>query len=169
MFDRVILTRGAVWQAFDNATISQQGLHANMAKDMRYTNEDIYQIGQDHRAIIWLILLQLLVIPVRIMLDPLIRNPDTVLFALPIALLPLMINLVSLYFVYRLASSLKNTSPWIYLVLGLIPCISLLVLLRLSARAQAALKAHGVAVGLMGAKRADLERLLDESDAEEEE
>jgi len=55
-----------------------------------------------------------------------------------------------------------------YLLLGLIPCISLVSLLMLSSRAQAALKSHGVAVGLMGASRADLERLVENDDGEDE-
>jgi|LakMenEpi03Aug12_release.lakeMendotaPanAssembly.Ray.scaffolds.fasta_scaffold990701_2 lipopolysaccharide export LptBFGC system permease protein LptF len=138
-----------------------------MAKTPRYTNEDVYQIGQNHRAIIWLILLQLLSLFARVLIPTLVRSQETAFLALPVVLLPLMINLVSLFFVYRLASSLKTT-PWLYLLLGLIPCISLLALLRLSARAQEALKSHGVAVGLMGAKHADLERLLDEAEEAEE-
>jgi len=136
-----------------------------MAKTKEYTNEDVYQIGQEHRAIIWLILLQLLSLPINQMALPLAKTTGLPLLALPMALLPLFMSIVSLFFVYRLASALKN-SPWIYLLLGLIPCVSLISLLMLSSRAQAALKSHGVAVGLMGASRTDLERLLDADDGE---
>jgi len=138
-----------------------------MAKDASYTNEEVYQIGQEHRAIIWLILLQILAFPVARVLGSAANTPATAFLVLPIGLLPLMINIVSLVFVYRLASSLKNTSALVFLCLGLIPCISLISLLVLSSRAQAALKSHGVAVGLMGASRADLERLVEDDNHDE--
>lgn len=138
----------------------------DMAKETRYTNDEVYQIGQEHRAIIWLILLQFLSLPISQLAPLLAENSGMPLLALPLVLTPFFINIVSLFFVYRLAAALKN-SPWLYLLLGLIPCISLISLLILSSRAQAALKAHGVAVGLMGARRADLERLVEEDEGDE--
>jgi hypothetical protein len=138
----------------------------DMAEEKGYTNDEVYQIGQEHRAIIWLILLQFLSIPVSQLAPSLAKSTGMPLLALPLAVMPLFINIVSLFFVYRLASALKN-SPWLYLLLGLIPCISLISLLILSSRAQAALKAHGVVVGLMGARRADLERLVENDDEED--
>lgn len=132
-----------------------------MAKAKGYTNDEVYQIGQEHRAIIWLILLQFLSFPMTQLAPLLERSSGMPLLAPPLALAPFFINIVSLFFVYRLAAALKN-SPWLYLLLGLIPCISLISLLILSSRAQAALKTHGVSVGLMGASRSDLERLVDD-------
>ena len=138
-----------------------------MAKETRYTNDEVYQIGQEHRAIIWLILLQFLSLPISQLAAPAEAQATGMpLLALPFALLPLFMSIVSLFFVYRLAAALKK-SPWIYLLLGLVPCISLVSLLMLSSRAQAALKSHGVAVGLMGASRADLERLVENDDQHE--
>jgi phosphoglycerol transferase MdoB-like AlkP superfamily enzyme len=135
-----------------------------MGKSPSYTNDDVYQIGQNHRAIIWLILLQFLSWPAMQVLAVVARSLEMPFLALPALFMPFAINLVSLYFIFQLASSLKGTTPWFYILLGILPCFSLISLLILSSRAQATLKSHGVAVGLMGAKHADLERLLDESE-----
>ena len=76
-----------------------------------------------------------------------------------LGILLLIMSIVSLVFIYKLAVALKESAPWLYVILGLIPCISLIALLVISGRATSALRTRGVHVGLMGARKDDLDKL----------
>lgn len=74
--------------------------------------------------------------------------------ALPVPLLLVVtVALVAfmMWAVYRLCRALSVT-PWIWMLSTLIPLINLLCLALLSQRATTHLKAHGIKVGLLGAK-----------------
>ena len=83
-------------------------------------------------------------------------------FALPAELHPivpigialglLLLALVSTVFVFLLAMKVYSTGVGIVLgILTLIPCVGLLVLLRVNAKATATLEQNGIKVGLLGA------------------
>lgn len=114
-----------------------------MATNQTYNNTEVLDIAKRQKAIIWLILIS---IPVYAA-------------SLVIPFLPLIVGIISLVFIYQLAAALKESAPWLYVILGLIPCISLIALLVINSRATSALKAHGIRVGLMGARRDDLDKL----------
>jgi hypothetical protein len=65
----------------------------------------------------------------------------------------LFITLASAVFVYLLAASVYSTAVGILLgVLALLPCINLIMLLIVNGKATSVLRAHGIKVGLLGAK-----------------
>jgi len=73
----------------------------------------------------------------------------------------LIVGIIGVVFVYRLAKALGRTA-WVYAVAALFPCISLITLLIINYAATQTLRQAGIHVGLMGARRADLERLAAE-------
>lgn len=110
---------------------------------IRYRNDQILEIARCQKAIIWLILVSI---------------PGYVA-SLVIPMLPLLITLISLVFIFRMAVALEVYAPWLYVLFGLIPLINLVALLVINGRATTALRTHGVEVGVMGAKREGLQSL----------
>jgi hypothetical protein len=106
---------------------------------MEYTNTEVVAIAKKQKAIIWLILFSLLV------------------FVFPLGWI--VIALVQIVFVYQLAQSLKLSAPWLWCVGMTIPLVSLILLLHLNGKATTAIRGKGVTVGLMGANKAQLEKL----------
>lgn len=69
------------------------------------------------------------------------------------------VAIINLVFVYQLARALKLSWPWLWTVSMCVPFTSLVVLLCLDRKATNVLRSKGIAVGLMGAKRAELKNL----------
>ena len=117
---------------------------ASKAKTMR-TEADgrpdatIREVARWQKAILWLILVRL----------GTGRIPGAFVVA----------SLIGAYFVYRLGKALGSAWTIPVALLAFIPFIGLIPLLILNAEATKALQARGVHVGLMGARRADLDRL----------
>ena len=107
-----------------------------------YSKTELLDIAKGQKAVIWLVLLSMAAYPAA--------------FVMPAA--PLIVGIISLVFIYRLAASLKESAPWQYVVLGIIPCLGVIALLVINSRATSALKARGIRVGLMGARRDDLDK-----------
>ena len=108
-----------------------------------YSKTELLEIAKGQKAVIWLMLLS---IPAY-----------AAAFVMPS--LPLIVGIISLVFIYRLAVSLKESAPWQYVVLGIIPCVGVIALLVINSRATSVLKARGIPVGLMGAHRDDLDKI----------
>jgi hypothetical protein len=105
-----------------------------------FTDPQILEIGKRQKAIIWLILISI---------------PTTFIpFTSPV------VGLISIYFIYKLATAVKSSLAWLYIILGFLPLIGLLALLHLNAKATRALRAKGLEVGLMGAISSELDKLL---------
>ncbi|MGP8200027.1 MAG: hypothetical protein ACLQU4_11060 [Limisphaerales bacterium] len=113
-----------------------------------YTDTELVDIAERQKAIIWLILL---------------ATPAMVAFAVT-PYIPIIFIVLSVVFIYQLAAALKEPSPWLYVIVGLMPCISLITLLVINARAITALKTRGVRVGLMGALKNDLDKITKNAD-----
>lgn len=114
-----------------------------MASNRTYTDSEVLDIARRQKAILWLILISI----------------PAYAASLVIPFLPLIVGIVSLVFIYQLAAALKLSAPWLYVILGLIPCISLIALLVINSIAVSALKARGIRVGLMGARQDDLNKI----------
>ena len=114
-----------------------------MATNQNYTDTEVLVIAKRQKAIIWLILLSIPAYAASIV----------------IPFIPIILAIISLVFIYQLAAALKESAPWRYVILGLIPCVNLIALLVINARATSALKARGIGVGLMGARKDDLDKL----------
>ena len=113
-----------------------------------YSNVEILYIAKQQKAVLWLIPISILAYLVGFAIGP---------HMVPVFVLAL--GVISLIFIYQLALALKEPAPWVYAILALIPCISLISMLILNGRATSALKAQGIRVGLMGARREDLDKI----------
>jgi hypothetical protein len=105
----------------------------------QFTNAEVVQVAKKQKAIIWLILASLAVV---------VFPPAWIVIAV-----------VNLVFVYQLSKALKLSAPWVWCVGMIIPLVSLILLLRLNSKATAAIRGRGVTVGLMGASKAQIEKL----------
>lgn len=67
------------------------------------------------------------------------------------------VSITATVFVFLLATKVYERTTGIILgVLTLIPCVGLLVLLRVNAKATSVLRSHGIRVGLVGADASDI-------------
>ena len=105
----------------------------------QYTNAEVVAVAKKQKAIIWLILASLTV------------------FVFPPAWI--VITIVQMVFVYQFAKTLKLGAPWVWCIGMIIPFVSLILLLVLNAKATTAIRGKGVRVGLMGADKAQLDKL----------
>lgn len=71
-----------------------------------------------------------------------------------------VIGILFLIFVYQVADSLKSKFAWLFVVLCLIPLVSLLVLIFLNREVKKTLKLRGIKLGFLGVSSADLASLL---------
>ena len=113
-----------------------------------YSNVEILYIAKQQEAVLCLIPISILAYLVGFTIGPQI---------VPVFVLAL--GVISLIFIYQLALAIKEPAPWVYAILALIPCISLISMLILNGRATSALKAQGIRVGLMGARKEDLDKI----------
>jgi hypothetical protein len=68
-------------------------------------------------------------------------------------------GVIGIYFIYKLASSLRSSAAWLYIILSFIPLIGLLALLHFVQKATIVLREHGISVGIMGARMADFDKI----------
>ena len=118
-----------------------------MATNITFNDEEILGISKSQKVIILLILL---VFPAYFA-------------AIFFPVLGLIFGIITLVFIHRLAAALKAQLPWLYVLLAIVPCINFIALLVLNSRANSALKARGIRVGLMGANGEDLKTLVQTS------
>ncbi len=98
-----------------------------------YSLEETLRIAKAQKGILWCILASLICI-----------------FFLRFGLLILLP--IQIYYVYKLASSLRAGLPALWVLGMLVPLLSLILLMVLSSRATGAIRTSGFRVGLMGAK-----------------
>jgi hypothetical protein len=108
-----------------------------------FTTDEVLEVASGQKWIMWLVLASL------------------ACWLIPYSFL--IVAILNLVMVHRLASAMKLSAPLAWALAMIIPLVGILVLLRLSAKATALLKQHGVGVGLMGAHKADLDRLVSAS------
>jgi hypothetical protein len=125
-----------------------------------FTREDLLQIARSQRAIISLILVNLL-LAVGLFWSVIALGPGSRSAGAMESVglwVPLLLNLIAVVFIYRLAKALRQTA-WVYALAAFFPCVGLITLLLINHFATRALHRHGVRVGLMGALKSDLEHL----------
>lgn len=67
------------------------------------------------------------------------------------------VSIAATVFVFLLATKVyERTTGFILGVLTLIPCVGLIVLLRVNAKATSVLRSHGIRVGLVGADASEI-------------
>lgn len=73
----------------------------------------------------------------------------------------ILTGIIGLFFIYKLASALRSTVAWLYIIAGFMPLIGLLALLDLVQKASKVLKANGISIGIMGARMNDFDSIED--------
>lgn len=115
----------------------------------RLSRETLHAIAFNQKAIILCILVYLILVAVQFAI-PEDRRP-----LLALALIPL--GITATVFVFLLATKVYSTGMGVLLgILTLIPCVGLIVLLIINAKATSTLKSHGIHVGLLGASSSDI-------------
>jgi hypothetical protein len=104
-----------------------------------WTADELCDVAKWQKHIIWMILISLV--------------------AMFIPGATIVTGILQIYFIYKLAKAVRSSVAWLYIILAFIPLIGLLALLHINGKASRTLQANGIRVGLMGAKRADLEKL----------
>jgi hypothetical protein len=66
---------------------------------------------------------------------------------------------VGVYFVYKLATALRATHAWVYVILLFIPLVGLITLVHFVGKATRVLRSNGIGVGLMGARMSDFNKI----------
>ena len=110
---------------------------------MDASNKKIIKIARHQTTICWLVI--------------------TGLFGLDIKPIGLIVGIILIYQVYLLAESLELKHPWGYSLGVFIPIFSLFILWRLMKLSTKTLQQNNVRVGLMGGKKEDLSKLIEES------
>jgi len=110
-----------------------------------YSLHDTLKIAKAQKGVLWCILGNFVCIFI----------PFVFIVALPF----------QIYYIYKLASSLKAGTPVLWVLGMFVPLLSLILLLILSSRATAALRAAGFKVGLMGARTKEIETRIADSAA----
>ena len=105
-----------------------------------YSESEIFVIARRQKAIIWLITIFLAADLSSLVV---IESP----LLLVIRLLLLITRAVVMY---QFAARLKETSPWIYAVVGILPYLGLFGLGLLNSRAVAILRSAGLTVSILG-------------------
>ncbi|HTM53994.1 MAG TPA: hypothetical protein VL175_08195 [Pirellulales bacterium] len=125
--------------------------------------ESLKKVAQNQRGVLACILAEILIVVAQIVLRPMV-GPDSELLAVlaPIALLAS--GVLAAVFVFRLAVNVYHPAVGASLgILALIPCIGLVALLTINAKANDVLRQNGIHVGLMGARASDLASLSPDS------
>jgi hypothetical protein len=104
-----------------------------------WTKQDLREVAKFQSYIQWLVLANLA--------------------AMFIPFATILTGLIGVFFIYKLASALRSSCAWLYIILSFIPLIGLLALLHFVGKATKVLKANGIRVGLMGARKGDFDSI----------
>ena len=111
-------------------------------KQNQWTKQDLLNVAKHQSYIQWLVL------------------ANFVAMFIPFA--TILTGIIGIFFIYKLASSLKSACAWVYIILSFIPLIGLLALVHLIVEATKVLRANGISVGVMGARMADFAAIEDD-------
>src|SRR4051794_17919849 len=111
--------------------------------------EDLRKVAADQKGILVCIALYLSAVVVQLAAPPALQ----VVIAIGI----LIVGLIGTVFVFRLAMQLYSIGLGMLLgILAMVPCLGLLVLLSINAKATKVLKQNGIRVGLLGARLSEV-------------
>lgn len=116
-----------------------------------YTQPELKHLASCQSQLLWMVL-------AGIIFNVATRFVDTKNGLVDVAILVLVLPLLvyTLICFYRLAAALRMSVPWVFCILAVIPCVSLITAVVLVVKSSKILKEAGVRVGLMGANRSDL-------------
>jgi hypothetical protein len=143
----------------------------NTSSPRGFSKADILEIARGQKAMIWLFLVSLFALGFRSIpfLDASIiaivaHLKATVwltLFSLALfGIRFVATGILSMIYVYRLAQATRSPTPGLYAAMSLIPLIGLVVLLMVNSDATDLLRRRRIRVGLMGANKGDLAKLM---------
>jgi hypothetical protein len=123
----------------------------------RMSREDLRTVARSQRAICLCILGYLATIPLRFAINALPDQQMQLVLALCLLLFYVAVAITATVFVFMMALKVYSTGVGITLgILTMFPCIGLIVLLIINAKATGILRQYGVRVGLLGANMSDL-------------
>jgi len=112
-----------------------------MKNKMEYTDADILEIAKKQQMVLWAFFFCLFIFTV-----PNTKGVASIIFAI---------------FIYQLAKALRSPIAWLYAILTIIPIVGFITLISIDSQATAALRKHGIRVGIMGAKKSDLSKFYE--------
>lgn len=113
------------------------------------SREDLISVATFQKGVLYCILAYILLVGFQFAIPPEGR--------LYLGLIALGVIITATVFVFLLATKVYSTCLGIVLgILTLIPCLGLIVLLIINAKATGVLKQNGIRVGLLGANTADI-------------
>ena len=116
--------------------------------------EDLRAVARYQRGIMICILLQIVSVILVIAIP---KNDTLAPLSLLISLGSLVVGVFATVFIFMLATKVYSTVVGVLLgVLTLIPCLGLIVLLSVNAKATGILRKNGIKVGLLGANVAEI-------------
>jgi hypothetical protein len=104
-----------------------------------YTDADVVKVAKKQKTILWLVLASF----VAMLFPPLL----------------VIVGVANLVLMYQLAKALRLTA-WAWCIGMVVPLVSLVLLLALNRKATNLIRSKGISVGLMGANRAQLDKLF---------
>lgn len=133
----------------DDEDEDYDGYNRGRRRKGRLSREALRAIAANQKVIIFCILIYLCLIPVQFMI------PENLRILIALAYLPVAI--IATVFVFLLATKVYSTVTGVLLaILTFIPCIGLIMLLIINGKATGILQAHGIHVGLLGARSSDI-------------
>jgi hypothetical protein len=122
----------------------------------RMNPEDLRTVAMSQKAIIYCILGEVCTIPLRFAMNAMMPEAQLVAALLLLAFY-LVVGITAAVFIFMMAVKVYSTGVGVLLgILTLIPCIGLIVLLIINAKATSIMRQNGVRVGLLGANMSDL-------------
>jgi hypothetical protein len=134
-------------------TAVETDARAATAENMQFTDKEIVVIAKRQKAILWLIAANLV----------LFIFESLVTFWIPFT--SIVTGIIGIAFIYRLGRAVHSSAVYVYVILAFIPFVGLVGLFILNARATRILREHRIHVGVMGARSADLHKLIQSSAA----
>jgi len=147
----------------DNPFHTPLGLPRGISGVRIGTLESLKKVAQNQRGVLACILAEILIVVAQIVLRPMV-GPDSELLTLLASIALLASGVLAAVFVFRLAVNVYHPAVGAALgILALVPCIGLVALLTINAKANDVLRQNGIHVGLLGARASDLASLSPDS------
>ena len=107
------------------------------------TKQELIEVAKRQKQNLWMILITFVAMFV----------------AMIIPYATIVTGIIQMYFIYKLATAVRSSAAWVYIVLAFIPFVGLLGLLHINGKATKMLQASGIKVGLMGVNMADFDKI----------
>ncbi len=124
-----------------------------------WTKQELLEVAKFQRSVLRMFLISLgalfVVAPILISLG------GMSVVSVTLAILGILVSgFFQAYFNYKLSHAVRDSAPWLYFVMGLIPLAGNGMSRSISERATLALQKNGIKVGLMGARMSDFDKVM---------